>query len=247
MLDILKQILAVGIVSEQPPAAEGEARVREELHAELRRILGRALCIRQVDAGSCNGCELEIHALNNPYYNIEGDRAEVRREPAPRRHAAGHRTGVAAHGGGAAPHLRRDAGPEAGGRGRGLRRLRRHLRRELRQLRARGERDSRSTSKCAAARRRPPRSLPASSARYASRGSAFMPTCALGTAQCGSAFMPTRAWRVRHCRTLVGLKPDLQAEPTGGPPAPNGTRWRAASARRACRRAARARDAGARA
>jgi Ni,Fe-hydrogenase III small subunit len=72
MLDILKQILEVGIVSEQPPAAEGEARVREELHAELRRILGRALCIRQVDAGSCNGCELEIHALNNPYYNIEG-------------------------------------------------------------------------------------------------------------------------------------------------------------------------------
>ena len=38
----------------------------------MRRVLGRALCIRQVDAGSCNGCELEIHALNNPYYNIEG-------------------------------------------------------------------------------------------------------------------------------------------------------------------------------
>ena len=36
------------------------------------RIIGRALCIRQVDAGSCNGCELEIHALNNPIYNIEG-------------------------------------------------------------------------------------------------------------------------------------------------------------------------------
>jgi len=72
MLDILKQILKVGIVSEQPPAAAGEARLREDLHAELRRILGRALCIRQVDAGSCNGCELEIHALNNPYYNIEG-------------------------------------------------------------------------------------------------------------------------------------------------------------------------------
>jgi Ni,Fe-hydrogenase III small subunit len=34
--------------------------------------LGRALCIRQVDAGSCNGCELEIHALINPYYNLEG-------------------------------------------------------------------------------------------------------------------------------------------------------------------------------
>jgi Ni,Fe-hydrogenase III small subunit len=35
-------------------------------------VLGRALCIRHVDAGSCNGCELEIHALNNPYYNLEG-------------------------------------------------------------------------------------------------------------------------------------------------------------------------------
>src|SRR5690606_5770229 len=35
-------------------------------------ILGRALTIRAVDAGSCNGCELEIHALGNPYYNIEG-------------------------------------------------------------------------------------------------------------------------------------------------------------------------------
>ena len=37
-----------------------------------RRRLGRSLSIREVDAGSCNGCELEIHALNNPYYNIEG-------------------------------------------------------------------------------------------------------------------------------------------------------------------------------
>jgi len=35
-------------------------------------VLGRALCIREVDAGSCNGCELEIHALNNPLYNLEG-------------------------------------------------------------------------------------------------------------------------------------------------------------------------------
>jgi len=36
------------------------------------KTLGRALTSRQVDAGSCNGCELEIHALGNPYYNIEG-------------------------------------------------------------------------------------------------------------------------------------------------------------------------------
>jgi Ni,Fe-hydrogenase III small subunit len=42
------------------------------LQDEIRAILGRALSIRAVDAGSCNACELEIHALNNPYYNIEG-------------------------------------------------------------------------------------------------------------------------------------------------------------------------------
>jgi len=38
--------------------------------AALKR-LGRSLSIRAVDAGSCNGCELEIHALNNPYYDLE--------------------------------------------------------------------------------------------------------------------------------------------------------------------------------
>ncbi len=36
-----------------------------------RRRLGRSLSIREVDAGSCNGCELEIHALNNAYYDVE--------------------------------------------------------------------------------------------------------------------------------------------------------------------------------
>jgi Ni,Fe-hydrogenase III small subunit len=42
------------------------------LQSRIRDILGRALCIRHVDAGSFNGCELEIHALGNPMYNIEG-------------------------------------------------------------------------------------------------------------------------------------------------------------------------------
>ena len=36
-----------------------------------RRRLGRSLSIREVDAGSCNGCELEIHALNNAFYDLE--------------------------------------------------------------------------------------------------------------------------------------------------------------------------------
>ena len=44
----------------------------KRIHQDLLDILGQALSIRQVDAGSCNGCELEIHALGNPYYNIEG-------------------------------------------------------------------------------------------------------------------------------------------------------------------------------
>jgi Ni,Fe-hydrogenase III small subunit len=47
----------------------------EEIGAGLRgaiaRRLGRSLTIREVDAGSCNGCELEIHALNNAFYDIE--------------------------------------------------------------------------------------------------------------------------------------------------------------------------------
>ena len=72
MWKTLKQIGSVGIVTEPPPPAAEELRVRERLQAEILETLGRALCIRQVDAGSCNGCELEIHALNNPFYNIEG-------------------------------------------------------------------------------------------------------------------------------------------------------------------------------
>lgn len=70
---LLKQIVRVGIPTEAAPAANDAWRMRrEQLQAEILHILGRALCIRAVDAGSCNGCELEIHALSNPYYNIEG-------------------------------------------------------------------------------------------------------------------------------------------------------------------------------
>ena len=46
--------------------------MRAALQAQILAIMGRALSIRQIDAGSCNGCELEIHALNNPIYYIEG-------------------------------------------------------------------------------------------------------------------------------------------------------------------------------
>ena len=109
---------------------------------DLLDILGQALTIRQVDAGSCNGCELEIHALNNPYYNIEG--LGIKFVASPRHADMLLVTGpVSRH---MEEALRRtyDATPEpqAGGRGGRLRLHRRHLRRELCQLRPGGQRDS---------------------------------------------------------------------------------------------------------
>src|SRR6476646_4713070 len=72
MLKTLRQIHRVGIATEPRPDIDDALRVREALQSRIRAIMGRALAIRAVDAGSCNGCELEIHALNNPIYNIEG-------------------------------------------------------------------------------------------------------------------------------------------------------------------------------
>ena len=73
MWKLLRQIARTGIVSEPAPLPDiAIAPPLQSLHAEILAVLGRALAIRQVDAGSCNGCELEIHALNNPYYNLEG-------------------------------------------------------------------------------------------------------------------------------------------------------------------------------
>ena len=73
MIPLLLKIIKTGIVSEPAPHAREEFRLRASvIQNEILRKLGRALAIRAVDAGSCNGCELEIHALNNPYYNIEG-------------------------------------------------------------------------------------------------------------------------------------------------------------------------------
>jgi Ni,Fe-hydrogenase III small subunit len=71
MLKTLRQIARTGIVTEPPPPPADELRVRAALEERIRTVIGRALCIREVDAGSCNGCELEIHALGNPIYNIE--------------------------------------------------------------------------------------------------------------------------------------------------------------------------------
>lgn len=68
LLDSLK-----GPLTEAPPAPD-EAALRElaeSVNRAARAKLGRSLSIRQVDAGSCNGCELEIHALANAFYDLE--------------------------------------------------------------------------------------------------------------------------------------------------------------------------------
>jgi Ni,Fe-hydrogenase III small subunit len=60
-------------LTEAPPSHDDAAlaELAASVHRAARRRLGRSLAIRQVDAGSCNGCELEIHALNNAFYDLE--------------------------------------------------------------------------------------------------------------------------------------------------------------------------------
>jgi Ni,Fe-hydrogenase III small subunit len=73
VIPILLKIARSGIVSEPAPGQRDEWRAAEaRIQDEILRMLGRALVIREVDAGSCNGCELEIHAMSGPRYNLEG-------------------------------------------------------------------------------------------------------------------------------------------------------------------------------
>src|ERR1035437_8412512 len=73
MYQLLKQIVSAGIKTEAPPQADEALRmVSQRLREEILGLFSGSLAIRHVDAGSCNGCELEIHCLNNAYYNIEG-------------------------------------------------------------------------------------------------------------------------------------------------------------------------------
>ena len=73
----MRRILFEGLVrrplTEAPPVADDAAlaALAANVDRAARRRLGRSLSIREVDAGSCNGCELEIHALNNAVYDLE--------------------------------------------------------------------------------------------------------------------------------------------------------------------------------
>ena len=73
MRKLMLEAVMRGVVTEPPPLPDADAlkEVGEALARTTRRKLGRSLSIREVDAGSCNGCELEIHALNNAFYDIE--------------------------------------------------------------------------------------------------------------------------------------------------------------------------------
>jgi len=67
-----KTLISKPLPVEAPPQDEAHlAELARQLDQRARARLGRSLSIREVDAGSCNGCELEIHALNSPFYDLE--------------------------------------------------------------------------------------------------------------------------------------------------------------------------------
>jgi Ni,Fe-hydrogenase III small subunit len=78
---LLQGLLKAPLTEAAPDDAAVEALARE-LDAAARARLGRSLSIREVDAGSCNGCELEIHALGNAFYDL--DRFGIRFVASPR-------------------------------------------------------------------------------------------------------------------------------------------------------------------
>jgi Ni,Fe-hydrogenase III small subunit len=69
---LFSKILRAGLVTEPlGPGDDAVLHLTGEVSAAARRLFGRALAIREVDAGSCNGCELEIHGLTSPVYDSE--------------------------------------------------------------------------------------------------------------------------------------------------------------------------------
>ena len=122
------------------------AELAQSVDRAARARLGRSLSIRQVDAGSCNGCELEIHALSNAFYDLE--RFGLRFVASPRHADVLMVTGPVTKNMREAllAHLQRDARSEMGGRDR---RLRRRRRRFCRQLCSGGRRQGRGTGRLA--------------------------------------------------------------------------------------------------
>ena len=72
MFSVLRKSFNTGCLTEKLPALDTTAsQLGSECQKEIARIFRKSLAIRMVDAGSCNGCELEMHAVNNSFYDIE--------------------------------------------------------------------------------------------------------------------------------------------------------------------------------
>ena len=73
-MGLLKKIIETPVVAERIVRTAGNDEIEviaQHIDERARRLLGRSLHIREVDAGSCNGCEIEILGLNNPFYDLE--------------------------------------------------------------------------------------------------------------------------------------------------------------------------------
>jgi Ni,Fe-hydrogenase III small subunit len=72
MFSVLGKSFKTGCLTEKLPVRDTTTvQLGTECQKEIARIFGKSLAIRMVDAGSCNGCELEMHAVNNSFYDIE--------------------------------------------------------------------------------------------------------------------------------------------------------------------------------
>ena len=72
MFSILRKIVKTGHLTEKLPTHDrAVAQLSTTCQTEIMRVFGKSLSIRMVDAGSCNGCELDMNALNNSFYDIE--------------------------------------------------------------------------------------------------------------------------------------------------------------------------------
>jgi len=72
MFKLLKRAIGLGVKTEPLPKPSNDIEVLgKKLEAKIKQCFKGSLAIREVDAGSCNGCELEIHAINNCFYDVE--------------------------------------------------------------------------------------------------------------------------------------------------------------------------------
>ena len=157
------KMLKVGLATEPlGPGEEGVVHLLREVDSRARRLFGRALAIREVDAGSCNGCEIEITGLTSPVYDME--RFGIHFVASPRHADLLLVTGpvTAQHGGAAPENLRGNARTRSSSSPSATARAPAASSRGATPSRAASIRSSRSTCSWTAARPSPPTSCAAS-------------------------------------------------------------------------------------